>query len=167
MWTTRIALLIGILGVLTLLVNVAAALGTTYSIIGVSLIVAGIVTYLVRERTYRMRHPKSAAFEIYMEFGPQLRIPRDERLSKLFPDQPREEISAWIEDFKSVDAEIWRLAEEGGDTARSHEEITRILKTQFPFLEASALNVASTRIGYYVWHEGYALPKKEPHQPVL
>jgi hypothetical protein len=167
MWTTRIALLIGCLGVLTLLVNIAAAIGPTYSILGGSLIAVGVATYLIRERVYRRRYPKSAAFEVYMEFGPQMDIPRDKRLTKLFPRQSHDEILVWIEDFKSVDQEIWRLAEEGGNTARSHEEIVSTLKARFPFLEPSALNAASARIDYYVWHEGYALPKGERKQTIL
>ncbi len=167
MWTTRIALLLGLLGVLTLFVNVAAALGTTYSFVGGSLLVVGAVTYWIRERRYRTGSPKSAAFEVFVEFGPQGLVPREERLSKLFPKHSPDEIAEWIGEFKLVEAETWRLAEEGGNTARPDEEITRILKARFSFLQPSALNCATSLISFHVWHEGYALPKSEPELPII
>lgn len=108
---------------------------------------------------------KNNAFLIYSEFGPNLRIPRRERLAAKFPGLSENRMTAWIEDFKAVDASIWELAEEGGPRGISKEEFSGVLLRRHPFLRQSGLDRAWSRGGYYAAHEGWLPPGSTPRHP--
>ena len=108
---------------------------------------------------------KNNAFLIYSEFGPDLRIPRSERLSAEFRGLSETRLTGWIEDFKAVDASIWELAREGGPRGISKEEFSGVLLTRHPFLQQSGLDRAWSWGGYYAAHEGWLPPSSMPSSP--
>jgi len=98
---------------------------------------------------------KSAAYLVYSEWGPQRSIPRDQRLSPEFPGIPADTLSAWMEEFKRIEAEIWKAAEQGGPRTTSFESFKKRIHKTFPFMDEEAMSRAWTLCGYYTWHEGY------------
>jgi hypothetical protein len=96
-----------------------------------------------------------------MEFGPRLRIPRDERLQKHFPNVAPETIHSWIDEFKRFDSLIWKVAEEGADSAYSSTEMISIFREQFPDYDNTSFSLAWQRANYYAWHEGYVSNKRK------
>jgi hypothetical protein len=98
---------------------------------------------------------ENQAYLIYSEWGPEIKIPRDERLADRFPDISADIRRAWMTEFDRVEAAIWKVAEEGGPRTGSFEAFTRRMKKAFPFMHAEALRRAWSRAGYYAWHEGY------------
>ena len=98
---------------------------------------------------------KNNAYLIYSEWGPDLRIPREERLAKQFPHIPEDLRQAWIEEFKRIDREIWEVAEEEGPKVHTSGSCRKRLKKAFPFMNRAALNRACFLAEYYAFHEGY------------
>lgn len=98
---------------------------------------------------------KSNAFLIYSEFGPDLRIPRPQRLAECFPETPALTIQSWLKEFESIEAYIWKTAELGGHKKMSVQEFNEQTKELFSFMNSDALQEAWNRVNYYVWHEGY------------
>lgn len=99
--------------------------------------------------------PKNDAFCIYAEFGPALRIARQERLEGEFPQIDPAEIATWIVEFKELDRAIWKAAECGGGVRNGRDTVGRYFQERFPWLEGDALNKAISRSDYYAWHDGY------------
>src|SRR5262249_36551068 len=98
---------------------------------------------------------KNKAYLIYSEWGPELRIPREKRLADLF-QQIQEDIRvAWIEEFKRIDGEIWKVAEEGGPKVYTLESFRERMNKTFPFMNKAALQRGWFLAQYYAWHEGY------------
>jgi hypothetical protein len=97
----------------------------------------------------------SEAYLIYSEWGPARATPRAERLATCFPDETAVLRAAWIEEFERINAEIWRIAAEGGPRTISFARFKKRLKAAFPFLNDAALQRAWTLTGYYTAHEGY------------
>lgn len=98
---------------------------------------------------------KSAAYLIYTEWGPQLSIPRDQRLSQEFVEIPSDTLAAWMEEFNKIEHEIWKIAEQGGPKTFSYADFKKRMRKIFPFMNEEALSRAWTLCGYYTWHEGY------------
>ncbi len=98
---------------------------------------------------------KNQAYLVYTEWGPDLLIPRDERLADQFPEVTADVRHAWMTEFDRVEAAIWQVAEAGGPRTSSFESFKRRMKQAFPFMNDEALSRAWTRTGYYAWHEGY------------
>ena len=99
---------------------------------------------------------KSNAYLIYSEWGPHLRIPREARLAECFPDVAEKTRAEWIEEFKRIEHEIWKVAEEGAPKRYSLDAFKGRMSGLFPFLNPEALSQAWNRACYYAWHEGYA-----------
>ena len=98
---------------------------------------------------------KNEAYLIYSEWGPQRRIPRDQRLAECFPHIPENIRIAWMKEFDQVEAAISEAAKTGGPRTGSFEVFARQTRLTFPFLSDEALHTAWSRAGYYAWHEGY------------
>ncbi len=97
---------------------------------------------------------KSEAYLVYSEWGPDLRIPRDERLAACFPALTAEERVEWMALFDAVEREIWRYAETGN--VRLHfPRFEKHMRECFPFMNDAVLKRAWWLVGYYTWHEGY------------
>jgi hypothetical protein len=97
----------------------------------------------------------SEAYLIYSEWGPARATPRAERLAACFPDESTAIRAAWIEEFERIEAEIWRIAADGGPRTWSFAKFKKRLKADFPFLNDAAMQRAWTLTGYYTAHEGY------------
>ena len=132
-----------------------SSLGWTTVIFLLVALAATWALFALRCVLYKKRSPKSAAFEIHMEFGPQSRIPRPKRLAAIFPHLSEEEISSWVSDFEQLEVEMWRLAEQGASSGLKHEEMAKRLTAKFPFLEPRAIRAAISRADYYAWHDGF------------
>jgi hypothetical protein len=83
---------------------------------------------------------ESKAYLVYHEFGPKLRIPREERLLKKFPQVERTIIKIWLDQFKSIDREIGSFT--GTSIDFDSKELKTHLKERFPFMNKKALEEA-------------------------
>ncbi len=98
---------------------------------------------------------KSKAYLVYAEWGPDLRIPRDERLAACFPALSAVERVEWIALFDAVEQEIWRYAKTGDARLHPFLRFAKHMRVRFPFMNDAALRKAWWLTGYYTWHEGY------------
>jgi len=98
---------------------------------------------------------KNVAYLVYSEWGSQRSIPRDQRLSQEFPEIPQSILSDWMEEFRKIEHEIWKIAEQGGPKTFSYADFKNRLHKTFPFMDEEAMSRAWTLCGYYTWHEGY------------
>ena len=98
---------------------------------------------------------KNKAFLTYAEWGPKLLTSREQRLSEEFPEVAADVRATWIEEFKSVNSEIWKVAEEGGPKSYTYETFAKRMGTSFPFMNQGALERAWFLVGYFAWREGY------------
>jgi hypothetical protein len=102
---------------------------------------------------FSVRDYKNKAFSVFMEFGPQLRIPRDERLRSKFPSIDEREIENWIKEFNAVDDRLWDFAEKLIDKEITAKELLEIYEGEFTFMDKKSLKYSVNRTGYY----GYKL----------
>jgi hypothetical protein len=98
---------------------------------------------------------KNRALIIYFEFGPDGRIPRNERLAAEFPAVSEEIRLSWVEEFEQIDRGIWKFAEEGGTKIYSKESFSSAFKQTYPWMNDKAIEKAYFLMSYYAWHEGY------------
>jgi len=111
--------------------------------------------WLFRKPNLDLDEQKNQAYLIYAEWGPKLRIPREQRLGSCFPHISRDTRAAWIAEFKRIDSEVWKVAEEGGAKSCTLE-VFKVRMTQiFPFMNQDALSKAWFLASYYAWHDGY------------
>ena len=88
---------------------------------------------------------------MYAEWGPDGLIPRDQRLSDLFPEISAAEREAWIGEFKRLDHFLWQIGEDG-TLDRVGAGFAELMRQQFPFMDDAALRKASFLAQYYQWH---------------
>ena len=98
---------------------------------------------------------KSEAYLVYAEWGPDRRIPRDERLAAVFPAQTAEERVEWMALFDTIEQEIWRYAETGNARLHPFLRFAKHMRERFPFMNYAALQKAWGLAVYYTIHEGY------------
>lgn len=98
---------------------------------------------------------KSQAYLVYSEWGPDSRIPRDERLAACFPSLPFENRAEWMATFDAVEKEIWAYAETGGPRLHPFDHFAKHMIERFPFMNNEALRRAGSLAMYYTVHEGY------------
>lgn len=127
----------------------------TLLLVAAGFVLGLIALYFWRRRQARLRHPKDFAFAVCTSFGPELRLPRDVRIRRVFPSISDELLSEWLQDFKRVDAEIFRLAREGGPERLGRKVVRNRLQHAFPFLVGRGLRQALFLVGFNAWHEGY------------
>jgi len=104
---------------------------------------------------------KSQAYVIYAEWGEARRTPRDQRLAECFPAVNEPERSAWLTEFKLVETEIWKIAEEGAQKHHTREAFEKRMFGHFPWMDKEALDKAWFLVCYYAWHEGYDKDKAQ------
>jgi hypothetical protein len=88
-------------------------------------------------------------------FGPDLGLPKIERLKKEFPRLSDVENSEILEQVDLVSKTVWSLAERGGEAKMRKEEIVSELQSAHFFLRDAGLKQAIFLVNYYAWHEGY------------
>jgi hypothetical protein len=132
--------------------------------VGAAGLVAAVLALIAwRRQRARSLHPQDAAFAACTAFGPELGQPREVRIRRLFPSIGDDVLSAWLEDFKRLDAEIEQVARAGGPQRLGEEVVGQRLRQAFPFLVNRGLRQAIFLAGYSAMHEGY---DKSP-DPVL
>lgn len=95
------------------------------------------------------------AYWVCEHWGPHLRIPVLTRLRAAFPSVSDDTFSSWLEEFKVLDAEIWRLASAGGPVVLGTDAVRNTLQSKFPWLVEEGLKHAMFVTAYFAWHEGY------------
>lgn|ERR1035441_2534941 len=98
---------------------------------------------------------RNEAFLVCAEWGPPRRTPRDQRLAECFPAVSEQEREAWLQEFKQVEDEIWKMAEEGGQSRHTRAALDTRMSARFPWMSRAALDHAWFLTGYYGWREGY------------
>ena len=120
---------------------------------GVVVVVAALLVW--RSRRSRRLHPQDMAFAACTVFGSELGLPRAVRIRRAFPSIGDDIISTWLWDFDRVDAEIERVAREGGPQRLGDKVVEERLRRAFPFLVGKGLRQAVFLAGYSAMHEGY------------
>ncbi len=116
---------------------------------------------LARRLWAKLVHPKDFAFEACTRFGPELGLPKDQRIRKAFPRLQDEVVRAWVNDFERVEDEIERLARAGGPTRLGNKSVERSLRATFPFLVGRGLVHAHFLTWYEAHHEGWDVTPDE------
>jgi hypothetical protein len=98
---------------------------------------------------------KSAAYLTWAEWGPDARIPRDERLASVFPSVPADERKAWMDAFARIGGFIGRVAQHGAEKGWAREQFALSIRREFPFMNDDALDMAWFLARYYAWHDGW------------
>lgn len=110
----------------------------------------------------RFRSPKDYGYHVYAEFGPELRIPRFDRLKEVFPKISDNEVAEWIADFKRVDDLIWQVAQCGGASRVGRARASDLFSQRFEWLSGKGLSTALSRSDYIAWHEGCSDAPPDP-----
>jgi hypothetical protein len=111
---------------------------------------------LFKRKSIASHQETNRAYLVYAEWGPNLSIPRDQRLRDEFPQVDETKIQAWITEFDAVRGEISRLAELGGPKTYSLQAFGGIMRQKFPWMDEPSLRFAHTVMGYYAFVDGYA-----------
>jgi len=98
---------------------------------------------------------KNKAFQIFMEWGPNRRIPRAKRLAESFPEVSDSTRTVWMEEFNKVDHNIWEFAENIKSTRHTKDSFMIAFKEIFPWMDDKSLLVCNGRHNFYIVHEGY------------
>jgi hypothetical protein len=99
-------------------------------------------------------HPQDVAFAACTAFGPELGQSREARIRRVFPSIEDDVLSAWLEDFRRLDAEIEQIARGGGPQRLGEKAVRERLQRAFPFLVGRGLRQAAFLAGYSAMHEG-------------
>jgi hypothetical protein len=120
---------------------------------GLAISVVALLTW--RSRRARQLHPQDVAFAVCTAFGPDLGLPREVRIRRIFPAIGDDTISAWLQDFERVDAELEKVARAGGPQLIGNKVVEDRLRRAFPFLVGKGLRQAVFLAGYSAMHDGY------------
>ena len=96
-----------------------------------------------------------SAFAKLEAFGPDLALPKEQRLRKEFPRIPPSNEEEVLKQVRLVSDTVWSLAERGGEAKMKKQDIISELQRAHPFLRHSGLKQALFLVNYYAWHEGY------------
>jgi hypothetical protein len=98
---------------------------------------------------------KNKAFQVFMEWGPNKRIPRAKRMTESFPKVEESIRNNWMQDFKIVNDKIWEFAENIKSTRHTKESFMIAFKELFPWMDNESLLVCNGLHNFYIVHEGY------------
>jgi hypothetical protein len=98
---------------------------------------------------------KNKAFQIFMEWGPNRRIPRVKRIAESFPEVDESDRTIWLQEFKKVDGKIWEFAENIKATKHTRDSFMVAFKEIFPWMDNQSLLVCNGLHNFYIVHEGY------------
>lgn len=125
-------------------------------------VIAIVLLAYLHGQIARVRFPKDYGFHVYAEFGPDMRIPRTERIKEVFPKLSDDSVAEWIADFKQIDELIWRVASCGGASKLGRAKVADVFSQQFAWLSGMGLKTALSRSDYFAWHEGYDKAPPDP-----
>ena len=95
------------------------------------------------------------AFAEMTAFGPDLGLPKPERLKKIFPCITASQSKNIILQVDAVSTTVWAFTKRGGEARIDKKDIVAELQAVHPFLQKEGLNQALFLINYHAWHEGY------------
>ena len=98
---------------------------------------------------------KSRAYLVYVEWGPNMSIPRHERLATEFPQVPEATRTQWLEEFSAISSEVGAISEEDAGRILDFGQFTARLRAKFAFMSDDAIQMSWTLANYYAWHDGY------------
>lgn len=96
-----------------------------------------------------------AAYAKLMEFGPDLGLSKEDRLTKEFPALNPDQRKEILDQLEMISKTVWSLAERGGEAKMKKSEIVAELQAAYPYLTGPGLTRALFLTNYYAWHEGY------------
>jgi hypothetical protein len=96
------------------------------------------------------------AYRIYIEWGPDATIPRDQRLREQFPQVDEATRRQWQVEFDGVSRLVWQCAEQGEPTRFTRQAFGKLVRQDYPWMDDESVSLANTLMGYYAWHDGYA-----------
>ncbi len=102
----------------------------------------------------RVLHTKNRAYAVFAEFGPNLRIPRRERLVQEFPDVSESVVRDWLGEFENVEAQVWYLVDGVGTKGLCQSSAMASIQDSFPWMSSKTLALVLARIRYFAVHEG-------------
>jgi len=102
-----------------------------------------------------MKNLKSKAFLVFCEFGPDLRIPRHERLADKFPSLSASQIDEWIEEFQAAQQIAYDVAIEHRREDWKPKRTLGILADRIPTLNNKAIAKLLNQACYFAMHDGY------------
>jgi len=124
-------------------------------VLGAALIGGAIAIGAWSRRRDRRLYPQDFAFAVSAAFGPELALPREVRIRRVFPSIGADLVAAWLRDFTLLDAEIDRLARCGGPQRLGTKGVKAALQKGFPFLVGRGLRQAMFLVWYAAAHDGY------------
>ena len=128
------------------------------SVVGVValLVCGGYLAWRRRARHLRRRaHPKDFAFRVAYGWGPEMKLPKIERLRKHLPWVSDAELLSWIPELEEAEKFLGPLVEEGGPKVVGQAEVERRIKARYPFLVEEGLRQALFLVSYHAMHDGY------------
>ena len=96
-----------------------------------------------------------AAYAKLESFGPELALPKADRVRKLFPKLRPAERAEVLKQVALVAATVSSLAQRGGEEKINREDIIAELQRAHPFLQRDGLTQALFLVNYYAWHDGH------------
>lgn len=95
------------------------------------------------------------AYAICNEFGPNMYVPREERLRNKFEQLSPDEINAILKQVDEVAQTVSSLVTQGGPAKLGKETVMKTLQEKHPFLQSVGLERAVFLVDYYAWHDAY------------
>lgn len=137
----------------------ATPLESTLPFLGAAAVALLAVGVLVRsrlaKRATRRSHPKDYAFRVAFAWGPEMKLPKIERLQKHLPWVSQQELASWVPELEQAERSLGRLVEEGGPKVLGEAVVLQRIKEQSPFLVAEGLRQALFLVSYGAMHDGY------------
>lgn len=96
-----------------------------------------------------------AAYAVYEEFGPNRRVPRRERLHRMYPRLTAIEMDTLMIEMAAVSKTVWSIAELGGEIKIGKDKIIELLQARHEYLRGPGLTRATFMANYLALHEGY------------
>ena len=95
---------------------------------------------------------KSKAYLAYNEWGPDGVKHRNNKLADVMPEVPEQTRTAWVEEFKKLDAEVWDCVGKSKFKESERNKFFDHMRARYPFMNQQALDKAWFLYGYYIIH---------------
>lgn len=106
------------------------------------------ILYVVRTLWWKHVNPKDYGYCVFAEFGPEVRIPRDQRLKEKFPRLAAATLTEWLADYEGLTEWIGRIADRGGADSIGRAETEQACMKSFPWLRRRGLRTAMFLTNY-------------------
>jgi hypothetical protein len=106
------------------------------------------ILYIVRTLLWKHADPKDYGYCVFAEFGPEMRIPRDQRLREQFPRLASDTLTEWLADYQRLTEWIGCIADRGGADSIGRAETEQACMKSFPWLRRRGLRTAMFLTNY-------------------